>query len=179
MEKRTIRIDTNQYTSYRDNLARNPQRQEERVPVREIQPAPKRGIRTHSRPLEKSRVKPVWMAALVVVAGLYMLLVSQYMTLTEISLQVSDYKDTILTCDEEISKMKKFTLSQISEEELDSFIRRYDMDQINRDDVEYVDYGAEESIISYDENVTLGEETAQNAFEEIKRSLSTALEFIL
>jgi len=25
MEKRTIRIDTNQYTSYRDNLARKPQ----------------------------------------------------------------------------------------------------------------------------------------------------------
>lgn len=179
MEKKTIRIDTNQYTAYRDNLARKPQRREQTAPIPEIQPAPRRGVRTHSSPVEKSRVKPVWIMAFVAVAALYMVLVSQYMTLTELSLQVSDYQDTILSCDEEISKMKKFTLSEISEEQLDAFVRRYDMDKISRSDVEYIDCGAEESIVSYDGGVTRGEENAKNAFLQIKESLMHAIEFIL
>ncbi|MBR5867867.1 MAG: hypothetical protein IKZ21_00360 [Clostridia bacterium] len=178
MEKRTIRIDTNQYTSYRDNLARKPQPKVEPAPAPEIQPAPRRGVRIHSKPQEKSHVKPMWMAAVAMVAVLYMVLVSQYMTLTEISLQVSDYKSTILDCDEEISKMKKFTLSQISEEELDSFVRRYDMDKVSRSDVEYINYGAEESIVSYNGRNTKGEENARNAFTQIKNSLMRAVEFV-
>ena len=179
MEKKTFHIDTTKYTSYRDNLARKPQRDAEKAPVPEIQPAPGRGIRTRSNPREKSGVRPVWVAAIAVVAALYMFLVSQYMTLTELSLEVSEYKDTILECDEEISKMKKFTLSNISEAELDAFVRRYDMDKLSHGDVEYIDYGVEEQIVSYGGEVSKGEENVMNAFRSIRDSVMKVVEFIL
>ncbi|MBR5742287.1 MAG: hypothetical protein IKX85_00685, partial [Clostridia bacterium] len=86
MEKRIIEIDLDRLERgrYNDNLARNPAARPERAP--EIAPAPKKGVRTRPLPREKSAVRPIWIAALVAVALLYMALVSQYMTLTELSL---------------------------------------------------------------------------------------------
>lgn len=114
-----------------------------------VRSAPKRGIRTHPLPMEKSHLNPVWLFVVILVAVLYMVLIFQHMTLTELSLEASGYRKTIVSCEEEISKMKKDSLSEIIEEELDAFIRRYDMNKICRSDVEYLNSDAEEVIISY------------------------------
>ncbi len=147
MEKKYIEFDLTRLKSYNDNLARQPEPIEEPIP--EIRPAPKKGVRPHSLPKRKSSVRFGWIAALLAVAALYMVLISQYMTLTELSLEASDYEATIRSSNEEISKMKKFTLNQITDEELDAFVRANDMDVLERSSVEYVDSAREEIVISH------------------------------
>ena len=118
MEKKIIELDLSGFTRYNDNLARRPEPKEKPTP--EIKPAPRKGVRTHSAPKHKSGVRVGWIAAFLAVAALYMVLVSQYMTLTELSLKASDYEAVIRESNEEISKMKSIIRKPLEagEEEL-------------------------------------------------------------
>ncbi|MBR0142961.1 MAG: hypothetical protein IJM21_02135 [Clostridia bacterium] len=149
MEKRIIEIDLDNLERgrYNDNLARVPKARPEKVP--ELAPAPKKGVRTRPLPREKSAVRPMWIAALLAVAVLYMVLVGQYMTLTELSLEASGYESAIRKSDQEISKLKKFTLTNISDEEIEAFVRKYDMDKLERSNVEYLETSRPDVMISH------------------------------
>ena len=175
MEKKIIELDVSRFRTYNDNLARQPEPERERKRQPEIKPAPKKGVRIHSLPQKKSSVRLGWIAAMLVVAALYMTLVSQYMTLTELSLEASDYEASIRTSSEEISKLKKFTLNQITDEELDTFVRKNDMDVLERNDVEYIDSARGEVIINH-----TGEKNgreAVGALAAVGEKLETFFEF--
>ncbi|MBO4406373.1 MAG: hypothetical protein J5849_01625 [Clostridia bacterium] len=175
MEKRIIEIDLDRLERgrYNDNLARNPAARPERAP--EIAPAPKKGVRTRPLPREKSAVRPIWIAALVAVALLYMALVSQYMTLTELSLEASGYESSILKSDKEISKLKKFTLTKISDEEIEAFVRKYDMDKMERSSVEYLETSRPDVMISYSGKESVN--PAADAARTLGEKLGEAIEF--
>lgn len=173
MEKKIIELDLSGFTRYNDNLARRPEPKEKPTP--EIKPAPRKGIRTHSAPKHKSGVRVGWIAAFIAVAALYMVLVSQYMTLTELSLKASDYEAVIRESNEEISKMKKFTLNQITDEQIDAFVRANDMDVLERSGVEYIDSAREEVIISHTADSSNSE--AGRALALLGEKLEAILEF--
>jgi len=185
MEKKIIEIDMDYLTGkknaadagYRDNLAREAQRVPKRVPTPEIKPAPRRDVRIHSRPKEKGKVRPAWIMALVSVAALYICLVGQYMTLTELSLKASAYQTTIQECETEISKLKKASMTGVDETTMDRFIRANDMDKLARSDVEYLDLNQDEVIVNY-ENKKI-ESTAKKVFETVKTEIMAVIEFFL
>ncbi len=175
MEKRIIEIDLDRMERgrYNDNLARAPKVRPERVP--ELAPAPKKGVRTRPLPREKSAVRPLWIAALLAVAVLYMFLVGQYMTLTELSLEASGYEASIRKSDQEISKLKKFTLSNVSDEEIEAFVRKYDMDKLERSGVEYLDTSRPDVMVSHTGKESSG--AAARAFGTLGEKLEEIFEF--
>ena len=175
MEKKIIELDVSRFRTYNDNLARQPEPERERKRQPEIKPAPKKGVRTHSLPQKKSGVRFGWIAALLVVAALYMVLVSQYMTLTELSLEASRYEASIRESNEEISKLKKFTLNRITDESLDAFVRENDMDVLERSGVEYIDSARDEVIITHAEERSGGE--VLGAFSTVGEKLEAFFEF--
>jgi len=184
MEKKIIEINMDHLNrnsipkgSYRDNLARDTQPSPRRTPKPEIKPAPRRDVRIHSEPREKSRVKPLWIMALVSVAALYIVLVGQYMTITELSLEASDYKSTIQSCETEISKMRRASMTKVDEATMDRFIRANDMDKLSRSSIEYLDINRQEVIINYGQNKL--ESTAKTVFNTLKDKVMAVVEFFL
>lgn len=159
---------------YNDNLARRPERKSAPQRAPEIQSAPKKGIRTRPAQRLKSQIKPVWLLSFAGVGLLYIMLIYNYMSLTELSVQASEYTQTITYCQEEIEKMAKVSSAGVEDSELSAFIDNYDMTEAGNADIEYLNAAAGDEMVSLAGNKNSGTGEIMTKIEE---KLGNIIEF--
>lgn len=158
------------------NLARAPRPQP--VPRAEPRRAPRPAERTALLPKPKSKVKPSWIFAFLAVAALYMLVVYNYMQITDLSLKNAAHERQIAEYDKSITALNTQINERISPADIESRALDLGMVKPNKNQIEYLKIDNPDVLTALDNGKVKSESGFSYFMDGLARAFGFAWEYI-